>query len=228
MSTWHWGSLPGTSAEPALAFGNGVAFVVLFNARDTPEKKNAAGLIESKLVEAADAVETMAEMMTGASLASARPPKFRSQIFGNRHRRALVPADPVLKREADELSPGGVRAIDMPTPMVRRDPSASAPSGAGVLDGATLAASPTWPTPPASESTEKFTPAQRIHSAVSNSPASFRRRATSAILKPFRSDARPIWPRSILSAVVLTRRSFQPDRAPVILHVAFWLSRSFY
>ncbi len=56
MSTWHLGSLPGTSAELA-QLGNGVAFVVLFNARDTPEKKNAAGLIESKLVEAADAVK---------------------------------------------------------------------------------------------------------------------------------------------------------------------------
>ena len=56
ISTWHTGSLPGTSAEVA-QLGNGVAFVVLFNARDTRDKKNAAGLIEGKLNETADAVK---------------------------------------------------------------------------------------------------------------------------------------------------------------------------
>lgn len=50
------GLAAGTSAEVAQT-GNGVAFVVLFNARDTRDKKNAAGLIEGKLNETADAVK---------------------------------------------------------------------------------------------------------------------------------------------------------------------------
>ena len=42
LSTWHLGSLPGTSGELA-QLGNGVTFSVLFNARDTSDKKHAAG-----------------------------------------------------------------------------------------------------------------------------------------------------------------------------------------
>jgi CubicO group peptidase (beta-lactamase class C family) len=56
MSTWHPGSLPGTSAELG-RLANGVAFVVLFNARDTVEKTNAALLVEGKLDEVAGAVK---------------------------------------------------------------------------------------------------------------------------------------------------------------------------
>ena len=56
MTTWHIGSLPGTSAELVRRF-DGVTWAVLFNSLDTPEKKRPCDLIEPKLFETADAVK---------------------------------------------------------------------------------------------------------------------------------------------------------------------------
>ena len=52
MTTWHAGSLPGSNVELVRRF-DGVTWAVLFNSRDTPEKKEPVGLIDPKLWEAA-------------------------------------------------------------------------------------------------------------------------------------------------------------------------------